>query len=64
MKTFHFRADCKFEAMDIDDAFRRLAEHFERLGSDDEDRESDFLNWGTMEISWGSREGLPKRMTW
>jgi hypothetical protein len=61
MKTFHFRADCKFQALDIDDAFRLLAEHFERLEricSGDEGSETDLLDWGTMKIAAEVTEGI------
>ena len=33
MKTFALRADCTFQAEDIEDAFKRLAEHFRALGA-------------------------------
>jgi hypothetical protein len=31
MPTFHLKADCKFEADNLDDAFGKLAEHFKNL---------------------------------
>jgi hypothetical protein len=44
---FRFRADCEFEAEDIDDAFRLLEGHFASLGGSG-GRELDHI--GTLEI--------------
>jgi hypothetical protein len=39
---FRLKADCKFQAWNIDDAFRELGDHFEALWEGD-DRHMDFL---------------------
>ena len=48
MKLFQLQADAKFYAKNIDDAFARLAKHFERLrdGGDD-----NFITEGEIVVS-------------
>ncbi len=51
---FHFKADAKFEAENIDDAINKLSEHFKSLYQEciDEDITSDYLEFiGEMHIS-------------
>ena len=49
MKEFILRADIIFEANDIDDAFKRLASHFEALAND-EDSSLGIVKFGEIEI--------------
>jgi hypothetical protein len=44
-KLFSIKADATFYAYDIDDAFKKLAYHFEHLSDDDE-----FFSTGGIEI--------------
>jgi hypothetical protein len=54
-KLFRIKADATFYAYDIDDAFNKLAYHFEHLSEDDEETVSDesvqeFFSTGGVEI--------------
>jgi len=50
MKRFILRADCSFDAEDLDDAFLRLSEHFRRL-AEDENYEEGFIETGEIHLS-------------
>ena len=44
---FNFKADCDFEAEDIDDACRKLSKHFKDVR---DFKESDLIGTGEMEV--------------
>jgi len=49
MIQFKIIANATFSANDIDDAFQRLADHFQRMADDSLDAES-IIETGTIEI--------------
>ena len=49
---FNFKADCDFEANDIDDACRKLSEHFKDVRNF---KESGLISYGKMEITHKKR---------
>jgi len=45
--TFHFTADCKFDAENLDGAFLKLSQHFDALR---EGKDSELEQVGAMEL--------------
>ena len=59
---FHLIADATFEAANIDDALRRLSEHFRQLteGSLDDSDTDQFFDGGSIEVGKCPGQDEPK----
>lgn len=47
MKIFYFKAECKFEAENLDDTFQKLIDHFTNLMNH---KDSNLIRYGNMEL--------------